>query len=183
MSRLLSRPALWRKKKVLKPGVYLLVTLLLGIMPLSMIRAADNSADSVLDKPPTGFFTKLALAHGYQAVKDVFQTDRYKPEKPSTTFKSDVDAIYLVFDLLPRENPAHIIGQLYLDKGNGQQAEKPLYEEGVYLQTSQDSGFLEFPRPPEGWVPGNYKLRIHLGEQVTQASQLGTLRFKIEPAS
>jgi len=183
MSRLLSHPALWRKKRISKLGVYLFVALLLGIMPLSMPMAADNSADSVLDKPPTGFFTKLALAHGYQAVKDVFQTDRYKPEKPSTTFKSDVDAIYLVFDLLPRENPAHIIGQLYLDKGNGQRAEKLLYEEGVYLQTSQDSGFLEFPRPPEGWVPGNYKLRIHLGEKVTQASQLGTLRFKIEPAS
>jgi len=183
MSRLLSHPALWRKKRISKLGVYLFVALLLGIMPLSMPMAADNSADSVLDKPPTGFFTKLALAHGYQAVKDVFQTDRYRPEKPSTTFKSDVDAIYLVFDLLPRENPAHIIGQLYLDKGNRQQAEKLLYEEGVYLQTSQDSGFLEFPRPPQGWEPGNYRVKIHLGEKVTEASQLGTLRFKIEPAS
>jgi hypothetical protein len=144
---------------------------------------AQDSAPESVDRPPTGFFTKIALAHGYQAVKDMFQTDRYKPEKPATTFKADVDVIYLVFDLLPRENPAHIIGQLYLEKGEGRQGEKLLHEEEVYLQTSQDSGFLEFPRPPEGWKPGNYKVRIHVGEQVTAASQLGTLRFKIEPAT
>ena len=86
----------------------------------------------------------------------------------------------MVFDLLPRENPAHIIGQLYVEKGGG---EKPLFEEGVYLQTSQDSGYLEFPRPPDGWVPGNYKVKIHVGEKVTAASHVGTLHFKIVPAS
>jgi hypothetical protein len=142
-----------------------------------------KDSDNAVDNPPTGFFTKLALAHGYQAVKDVFQTDRYKPEKPASTFKADVETIFLVFDLLPRENPAHIIGQLYLDKGDGRQSEKLLEAEEVYLTTSQDSGFLEFGRPPDGWIPGDYKLKIHLGEKVTAASQIGTLRFKIVPAS
>jgi hypothetical protein len=161
---------------VLRLGVFLLFV----TMAMNSLRTAD-AQDNILDEPPSGFFTKLALAHGYQTVKDVFQTDRYKPEGPSTTFKSDVDAIYLVFEILPRENPAHILGQWYLERG--QAADKLIYEEGVYLQTSQDSGFLEFPRPPDGWTPGNYKVRIHIGERVTGASQLGTLRFKEDPAT
>jgi len=152
-------------------------------MTLCQLALAAQESENVIDNPPTGFFTKLALAHGYLAVKDVFQTDRYKPEKPTSTFKADVEGIFLVFDLLPRENPAHIIGQLYLDKGDGRQSEKLLEAEEVYLTTSQDSGFLEFGRPADGWIPGDYKLKIHLGEKVTAASQIGTLRFKVVPAS
>jgi hypothetical protein len=158
--------------------------LLTGGMLCALVEAASPDVqDDVADRPPTGFFTKLALAHGYKAVKDIFQTDRYKPEEPSTTFKSDVEAIYLVFEILPRENPAHILGQWYLEKGDGRPADTLVYEEGVYLQTSQDSGFLELPRPKDGWIPGAYKVKIHLGERVTEASQLGTLRFKIIPAA
>jgi hypothetical protein len=163
-------------------AVALVFVLLMG-MGLGQAAVAADDMENVVENPPTGFFTKLTLAHGYQAVKDVFQTDRYKPEKPTSTFKSDVDAVYLVFDLLPRENPVHIIGQLYLDQGEGRSKEKLVEEQEVYLTTSQDSGFIEFSRPPEGWVPGSYKLKIHLGEKVTEASQIGTLRLKIEPAT
>jgi hypothetical protein len=162
----------------------LMSTALIGLLFIAFAMPVwGETQDDVLNNPPTGFFTKLALAHGYQAVKDVFQTDRYKPEGPSTTFKADVDAIYMVFDLLPRENPAHIIGQLYLDKGEGRPSEKLVQEEEVYLTTSQDSGFIEFAKPPGGWIPGSYKLKIHLGEKVTRASQIGTVRFNIQPAS
>lgn len=181
MPQLLS-PFRIEKMNVPSLFVYLFTSIFIGIMVWGPLAIAANDTESVMEKPPTGFFTKLALAHGYQAVQDVFQTDRYKPEKPSNTFNSDVDAVYLVFDLLPRENPAHIITQLYLDKGDGRPNEKLLYDREVYLTTSQDSGFVEFARPDEGWIPGNYKLKIHLGEKVTGASQIGTLRFKIEPA-
>src|SRR2546429_2228965 len=170
------------KKNNLGILVYALAAVFYGLMVWQLALAAQES-ENVIDNPPTGFFTKLALAHGYQAVKDVFQTDRYKPEKPTSTFKADVEGIFLIFDLLPRENPAHIIGQLYLDKGDGRQSEKLLEAEEVYLTTSQDSGFLEFGRPPDGWIPGDYKLKLHLGEKVTAASQIGTLRFKVVPAS
>jgi len=170
-------------RSTLTPFATLVMLLFTLILLLRLAPAAEERSENVLENPPTGFFTKLALAHGYQAVKDVFQTDRYKPEKPTSTFKSDVEAIFLVFDLLPRENPAHIIGQLYWDKGDGRQSEKLVEAEEVYLTTSQDSGFLEFSRPPDGWIPGDYKLKIHLGEKVTAASQIGTLRFKIVPAS
>jgi len=172
-----------RYKKIY-PGVVLFTGVIIFTgMTLCQLAIAAQEGENIVDNPPTGFFTKLALAHGYQAVKDVFQTDRYKPEKPTSTFKADVEAIFLVFDLLPRENPAHIIGQLYLDKGDGRQSEKLLEAEEVYLTTSQDSGFLEFGRPPDGWIPGDYKLKIHLGEKVTAASQIGTLRFKVVPSS
>lgn len=154
------------------------------VVGLSTTPASAASADmkTILDQPPTGFFTSLALAHGYKESKDAFQTDRYKPDKPATAFKADVESIFMVFDVLPRENPVHIQGQLYLAKGEGRPSDKLLYEEGVYLQTSQDSGFIEFYRPKEGWVPGEYKVKIHMGERVTDASQIGTLRFQIVPA-
>ena len=145
--------------------------------------AGGNPDVRVLDQPPSGFFTKIAFAHGYKEYKDAFQTDRYKPERPSTMFKPDVDAVYLVFEILPRENPAHILGQWYLEQADGRSSDTLLFEEGVYLQTSQDSGFLVLPRPKDGWVLGNYKVKIHIGEHVTDASQLGTLRFTIVPGT
>jgi len=150
----------------------------LAVAPVSAVPADVNS----LDQPPTGFFTSLAMAHGYKESKDAFQTDRYKPDKPATAFQADAESIFMVFDVLPRENPVHIHGQLFLAKGEGRPNDKLLYEEGVYLQTSQDSGFIEFSRPKEGWVPGEYKVKIHIGEKVTGASQIGTLRFQIVPA-
>ena len=151
-------------------------------LPVAFAQSSAGADVKALDLPPSGFFTNLALAHGYRESKDAFQTDRYKPVNPSTTFKPDVEAVFMVFDVLPRENPAHIFGQLFLAKGDGRPDDKLLYEESVYLQTSQDSGFIEFLRPKEGWVPGEYKLKIHIGEKITDASQLGTLRFRIIPS-
>jgi len=144
--------------------------------------SAAGADVKALDLPPSGFFTSLTLAHGYKEAQDAFQTDRYKPVRPSTMFLPDVESVYMVFDVLPRENPVHIFGQLFLAKGDGRPADQLLHEEGVFLQTSQDSGFIEFLRPKEGWVPGEYKLKIHIGEKITDASQLGTLRFRIAPS-
>ena len=157
-------------------GVVLLVG---GAAFAQSFAGADVKA---LDQPPSGFFTSLVLAHGYKESKDAFQADRYKPDRPAHAFKADVESVYLVFDVLPRENPADIIGQLFLAKGEGRPEDQLLYAVGVYLQTSQDSGFIEFQKPKAGWVPGEYKLKIHIGEKVTAASQLGTLRFKIVPS-
>ena len=140
---------------------------------------AETADAKVLDQPPKGFFVNLALAQGYKESLDSYQTERFKPVNPGTAFKSDVEAVYMVFDLLPRENPAHVIGQLFQVTGEGGADEKFLQEEAAYLTTAQESGFLVFPRPQGGWVPGEYKVKIHLGEKVTDASQIGTLRFKI----
>lgn len=151
-------------------------------LPTALAQSSAGADVKALDLPPSGFFTNLALAHGYKESTDAFQTDRYKPVNPSTTFKPDVEAVFMVFDVLPRENPAHILGQLFLAKGSGRAEDQLLHEVGVYLQTSQDSGFIEFQKPKEGWVPGEYKLKIHIGEKITDASQLGTLRFRIVPS-
>lgn len=149
--------------------------------PVMSVRA-DAPEATALDRPPTGFFVKLELAQGYKETMDSFQTERYKPVNPGTTFNPDVEAIYLVFDLLPRENPANIVGQLFLAKGEGRADDQILQEDAAYLMTTQDSGFLRFLRPKGGWVPGEYKLKIHIGEKITAASQLGTLRFRVIPA-
>jgi hypothetical protein len=149
-----------------------------GALPASAGPADMKS----LDQPPIGFFTSLVFAHGYKESKDAFQTDRYKSDRPADTFKADAESIFMIFDVLPRENPVHIIGQLFRAKGAGQSDDTFLHEEEVYLQTSQDSGFIEFQRPKQGWAAGEYKVKIHLGEKVTEASQIGTMRFKVVPA-
>jgi hypothetical protein len=149
-----------------------------GLAGLAWAEAPDAQ---VQDQPPKGFFVNLSLAQGYKESLDSFQTERFKPVNPGTTFKSDVEAVYMVFDLLPRENPANVIGQLFQAEGEGWSNEKFLHEEAAYLTTAQESGFLVFPRPKGGWAPGEYKVRIHLGEEITDASQIGTLRFKIAP--
>src|SRR5438309_4177130 len=154
-----------------------------GCLPWSLagLAWAETSDTKVQDQPPKGFFVNLTLAQGYKESLDSYQTERFKPVNPGTTFKSDVEAVYMVFDLLPRENPAHVIGQLFQVTGEGGADEKFLHEEAAYLTTAQESGFLVFPRPKGGWVPGEYKVKIHLGEKVTDASQIGTIRFNIVP--
>ena len=152
--------------------------LLWGLAGLARAEAPDAK---VQDQPPKGFFVNLTLAQGYKESLDSYQTERFKPVSPGTTFKSDVEAVYMVFDLLPRENPANVIGQLFQAKGEGGADEKLLHEEAAYLTTAQESGFLVFPRPKGGWTPGEYKVKIHLGEKVTDASQIGTIRFNIVP--
>ena len=150
--------------------------LLWGLAGLARAEAPDAK---VQDQPPKGFFVNLTLAQGYKESLDSYQTERFEPVNPATTFKADVEAVYMVFELLPRENPAHVIGQLFQVTGEGGADEKLLQEEAAYLTTAQESGFLVFPRPKGGWVPGEYKVKIHIGEKVTDASQIGTLRFKI----
>src|SRR5436309_637007 len=114
---------------------------------------AETSDTKVQDQPPKGFFVNLTLAQGYKESVDSYQTERFKPVNPGTTFKSDIEAVYMVFDLLPRENPANVIGQLFLAKSEGGADEKFMYEEAAYLTTAQESGFLVFPRPKGGWGP------------------------------
>ena len=161
---------------LVKSSVIGLGCLLWGVAGSAWAETADAK---VLDQPPKGFFVNLTLAEGYKESLDSYQTERFKPVNPATTFKADVEAVYMVFDLLPRENPAHVIGQLFQVTGEGGADEKLLQDEAAYLTTAQESGFLVFPRPKGGWAPGEYKVKIHLGEKVTEASQIGTLRFKI----
>src|SRR5207302_2674771 len=118
---------------------------------LAGLARAEAPDAKVQDQPPKGIFVNLTLAQGYKESLDSYQTERFKPVSPGTTFKSDVEAVYMVFDLLPRENPANVIGQLFQAKGEEGADEKLLHEEAAYLTTAQESGFLVFPRP-QGWL-------------------------------
>src|SRR5438132_13138317 len=101
---------------------------------------AETADAKVLDQPPKGFFVNLTLAEGYKESLDSYQTERFKPVNPATTLKSDVEAVYMVLDLLPRENPAHVSGQLFQVTGDGGAGENFLQEEAAYLTTAQASG-------------------------------------------
>src|SRR5207247_2110409 len=81
---------------------------------LAGLASAEISDTKVQDQPPKGFFVNLTLAQGYKESVDSYQTERFKPVDPATTFKSDIEAVYMGFDLLPREYPASVLGQLLL---------------------------------------------------------------------
>src|SRR5207247_8244149 len=73
---------------------------------------AETSDTKVQDQPPKGFFVNLTLAQGYKESVDSYQTERFKPVDPGTTFKSEIEAVHTVVDLITTENPANVIGQL-----------------------------------------------------------------------
>jgi hypothetical protein len=44
---------------------------------------------------------------------------------------------------------------------------------------ADDSGYLKLSAPQGGWMPGRYKVEIHVGEQINETSLMGTMRFTI----
>src|SRR5206468_12277731 len=140
---------------------------------------------------PQSLFTWIKMAKGYEVEWDSFgrkgwytQDPRLKPVDPGTTsFQPDTDAVYIVFEVAPQEDPLQFGAQWYLVDENGTVGESPVGRDALAAPGHERYGFLELKKPREGWKKGTYLVKIYVTPQGQQpyhaANQVGTMRFTI----
>ncbi|BCA56380.1 conserved exported protein of unknown function [Nitrospira sp. KM1] len=139
---------------------------------------------------PQALFIWIKMARGYDVEWDSFgrkgwytQDPRLKPIDPASTFTPDQQAIYIVFESAPLEDPAQFSAQWFLERGDGQLSATPLGKDSLEVPGHERYGFLELKRPAEKWEIGKYVVKIYitpLGQQPFHAvNQVGTMRFTI----
>jgi hypothetical protein len=147
---------------------------------------------------PKSIFVSIHLAKGFQEEWDSFgrkgwytQDPRLKPIDPGTTvFAPDAQAVYIVFEVAPLEDPAQFSAQWFpLDQG-GKPAPDPLGKDVLEVPGHERYGYLELKKPANGnWPKGSYLVKLFitpLGQQPFHAAnQVGTMQFKIadQPAA
>lgn len=140
---------------------------------------------------PQSIFVWIHMAKGYEVEWDSFgrqgwytQDPRLKPIEPGTTaFTPDTQAIYIVFEVAPLEDPAQFSAQWFLEDERGTISEKPIGKDVLEVPGHSRWGYLELKSPPGGWQKGEYLVKLYitpLGQQPFHAvNQVGTMRFKI----
>lgn len=140
---------------------------------------------------PQSIFVWIHMAKGYEVEWDSFgrqgwytQDPRLKPIEPGTTaFTPDTQAIYIVFEVAPLEDPAQFSAQWFLEDERGTVSEKPIGKDVLEVPGHSRWGYLELKSPPGGWQKGEYLVKLYitpLGQQPFHAvNQVGTMQFKI----
>jgi hypothetical protein len=145
---------------------------------------------------PQSMFVWIVMAKGYEVEWDSFgrvgwytQDPRIKPIEPASSFPPDTPTIYIVFEVPPLEDPAQFSAEWFLEEEKGQIGEKPIGRDSLFIPWHEKHGFLELKKPPDGWKPGTYLVKLYIsseGQQVFHAAnQVGTMRFQIadQPAA
>jgi hypothetical protein len=108
-----------------------------------------------------------------------------KPVEPGTTsFPPDTEAVYIVFEVAPQEDPLQFGAQWYLENENGKVGDTPIGRDALAAPGHERYGFLELKKPQDGWQKGGYLVKLYVTPQGQQpyhaVNQVGTMRFKIE---
>lgn len=105
------------------------------------------------------------------------------PVKPSETFAADVPEIFVVFHLHQHDSEFKVSGRWVVEKGEGVSTKRLLGADAMILMTEDESGYMSLKKPPTGWPIGDYKVEIFVGTGSADMNQIGTLRFKVLPAT
>jgi hypothetical protein len=147
----------------------------------------DNQTRGV----PQSIFVWIKMAKGYEVEWDTFgrkgwytQDPRLKPVEPGTTaFSPETEAIYIVFEVAPQEDPLQFGAQWYLQDEGGKAGDSPVGRDALAAPGHERYGFLELKKPADGWKKGSYLVKIYITPQGQQphhaANQVGTMRFTI----
>ena len=141
---------------------------------------------------PQSIFVWIKMAKGYEVEWDSFgrkgwytQDPRLKAVDPTHVFSPDAEAVYIVFEVAPLEDPAQFSAQWYLEDEKGVIGDTPVGKDTLAVPGHERYGFLELGRSEGGWKPGTYLVKIYITPQGQQpfhaANQVGTMRFTISP--
>ena len=140
---------------------------------------------------PQSIFVWIKMAKGYEVEWDSFgrkgwytQDPRLKPIGAGTSvFTPDTQAVYIVFEVAPLEDPAQFSAQWFLVDEKGNISDTPVGRDTLAVPGHERYGFLELEKPADGWKKGDYFVKIFITPQGQQpfhaANQVGTMRFKI----
>lgn len=140
---------------------------------------------------PKAIFISIQMARGYEVEWDSFgragwytQDPRILPVDPGTTvFPPNTDAIYVVFEVAPLEDPGQFSTQWFLLDEKGNPPAEPMGQDILELPGHSRDGFLELRKPADNWPVGKYMMEIFitpLGQQPFHAvNQVGMMHFTI----
>jgi hypothetical protein len=131
------------------------------------------------DAPPQGMFRSIALAEDFEERLGFQRTHEIVPVKPTERFAPDVPAIFIVFSLHQHYQGFNVFARCTPETVAGVVPETIVSEDAMRIALEDDSGYLKLSPPTGGWKPGQYKIEIHVGEQVNETSLMGTMRFTI----
>lgn len=131
------------------------------------------------DAPPQGMFRSITMAEGFEEELGFRQTHEIVPVKPTERFAADTPAIFIVFALHQHYQAFKVFGRCLPEGIPGIEPGTIVSEDAMHMALEDESGYLKLLPPKEQWTPGRYKVEIHAGEQVSEMSLIGTMRFTV----
>lgn len=131
------------------------------------------------DAPPQGMFRSIALAEDFEERLGFQRSHEIVPVKPTERFFPNVPAIFIVFLLHQHYQGFTVFGRCMPEQVDGAIPGTIVSEDAMHIALEDDSGYLKLSPPSGGWLPGRYKVEIHVGEQINETSLMGTMRFTI----
>ncbi len=131
------------------------------------------------DAPPQGMFRSITMAEGFEEELGFHQTHEIVPVNPTERFPSSTPAIYITFTLHQHYQAFKVFGQCMPEGIPGLAPGTIVSEDAMHIALEDESGYLRLQPQQDRWAPGRYKVEIHAGEQVSEMSLVGTMRFTI----
>ena len=135
------------------------------------------------DAPPQGMFRSITMAEGFEEELGFRQTHEIVPVHPTERFSADLPAIFIVFTLHQHYQAFKVFGRCFPESVPGIEPGTVVCEDAMHMALEDESGYLRLLPQKERWVPGRYKVEIHAGEQVSEMSLIGTMRFTVVAAA
>ena len=131
------------------------------------------------DAPPQGMFRSITMAEGFEEELGFRQTHEIVPIHPTERFSADTPAIFIVFTLHQHYQAFKVFGRCFPEGVPGIEPGTVVCEDAMHMALEDESGYLRLLPQKERWAPGRYKVEIHAGEQVSDMSLIGTMRFTV----
>jgi hypothetical protein len=131
------------------------------------------------DAPPKGLFRTITTAEGYDEELGFHRTHEIVPVKPTDRFTIDTQAVFIVFHLHQHYQGFQVFGRCFPETVAGLDPAVMVGQDAMHIALEDDSGYLVLSPSQGAWKPGQYKVEIHVGEQVNAMSLMGTMRFTV----
>lgn len=141
--------------------------------------------------PPQGMFLEIQTAQDVDDVEGFRRTQEFVPITPTDRFAPDAP-VYIVFRLHQHYQGFKVFGLCYPETTDQSTAPidttiataeatppPPLSQDTMHIAMEDESGYLRLPAPDGGWPIGSYKVEIHVGEQISELTLMGTMRFTV----
>ena len=123
----------------------------------------------------------IEMAEGFEEEFGFRRQVEIIPIHPTSEFQSVGKPVYIVFGLFQHFQSFEIFAVCYPEEVAQVGSETVAARDTVLIATEDESGYLKLVPPPGGWKPGRYKVEIHVGEQISDVSLVGTMRFTVDP--
>lgn len=167
----------------LLPGAGTILAEELTITPNVPIPEFQNRQEDVkaynFDAPPEGMFRSIQTAEGFEEELGFRRTHEMVAIRPTEQFRPTAPAIFIVFQLHQHYQSFITFGRCFPEQVPGLDPATLVTQDSMYIATEDESGYLKLTPPVGGWKPGRYKVEIHVGEQVSEITLMGTMRFTV----